>query len=241
MSFGNTRTFRKPVGVKPRYLVKMKPNKYGCLTYVLEGETQRMFRKLWPIHSNRRIAEWFGLSFSTIQRLAKAEGLKKNMHAVSKELGRDIKKTCEANGYYASLRGKRPSEACIEATRRLRAEGFHPMLKLKTEHPKRFARYMAQRGQHLHELRELEKKRIKWGLAQKTNMNVVVTPLSHQASVQKHAMIRDCNYFAVEDHPSWVCYDNETKRSAKRESTAVRHGLQVRPSDDYQCPSNNNQ
>lgn len=57
MSFGNTVTFRKPVGIAPRYPVKMVPNKCGCLTHVLEGETQRMFRKLWPIHSNRLISQ----------------------------------------------------------------------------------------------------------------------------------------------------------------------------------------
>lgn len=30
MSFGNTVTFRKPVGITPRYPVKMVPNKCGC-------------------------------------------------------------------------------------------------------------------------------------------------------------------------------------------------------------------
>ena len=236
MSFNNTRVFRKPVSITPRYPVKMVPNKYGCLTHVLEGETQRMFRKLWPIHSNRRIAEWFGLSFSTIQRLAKSEGLEKNMKAIRKELSRDVKKICEANGYYASLRGKRPSEACLEASRRKRAEGFHPYKRMKELSPRRYAKFIAERGAHIHELHEKEKKRLRWGLEQKTKLNVAVEPLPHRAAGQKHLMIKHNNYFAVSGHSSWVCYDNETRRSARREATAIRHGLQVRPADDYVEP-----
>ncbi len=241
MSFNNTRTFRKPVGIKPRYPVMTVPNRYGCLTYVLEGETQRMFRKLWPIHSNRRIAEWFGLSFSTIQRLAKSEGLKKNMKAIHKEHGRDVKRICETNGYYDSLRGKRPSEACLEATRRKRAEGFHPFKRLKEKHPRRYAKLVAERGAHLHELREKEKMRLRWGFEQKTKLRVSVEPLPHRASAQKHLMIKHCNYFAVEGHSSWVCYDNETRRSARREATAIKHGLQVRPAEDYVEPKATNE
>ena len=240
MSFNNTRVFRKPVGITPRYPVKMVPNKYGCLTHVLEGETQRMFRKLWPIHSNRRIAEWFGLSFSTIQRLAKREGLEKNMKAIRKELSRDVKKICEANGYYASLRGKRPSEACLEASRRKRAEGYHPCKRMKELSPRRYAKFIAERGAHIHELREKEKKRLRWGLEQKTKLNVAVEPLPHRAAGQKHLMIKHNNYFAVSGHSSWVCYDNETRRSARREATAIRHGLQVRPADDYIEPEQTN-
>lgn len=240
MSFNNTRVFRKPVGITPRYPVKMMPNKYGCLTHVLEGETQRMFRKLWPIHSNRRIAEWFGLSFSTIQRLAKSEGLEKNMKAIRKELSRDVKKICEANGYYASLRGKRPSEACLEASRRKRAEGFHPYKRMKELSSRRYAKFIAERGAHIHELREKEKKRLRWGLEQKTKLNVAVEPLPHRAAGQKHLMIKHNNYFAVPGHSSWVCYDNDTRRSARREATAIRHGLQVRPADDYVEPEQTN-
>ena len=240
MSFNNTRVFRKPVGITPRYPVKTVPNKYGCLTHVLEGETQRMFRKLWPIHSNRRIAEWFGLSFSTIQRLAKSEGLEKNMKAIRKELSRDVKKICEANGYYASLRGKRPSEACLEASRRKRAEGYHPYKRMKELSPRRYAKFIAERGAHIHELREKEKKRLRWGLEQKTKLNVAVKPLPHRAAGQKHLMIKHNNYFTVPGHSSWVCYDNDTRRSARREATAIRHGLQVRPADDYIEPEQTN-
>lgn len=243
MSFNNTRTFRKPVGIKPRYPVAMRPGKNNAMTLYLEGETLRMFRKLWPIHSNRRIAEWFGLSFSTIQRFAKEQGLKKNMTAIHKEHARDIKKTCEANGYYDSIRGRRPSEACMEASRRRweewRATGNHSFKILKERNPRKYAEVMKKRGSHIHELREQEKTRLRWGFEQKTKLRVTLHQASPRAASQKHLMIKECNYFADPDHSSWVLYDNETRRSARREATARKHGLKVFPSDDYVEPTNN--
>ncbi len=222
-----TRIFRKPTGIKPKYDVATVPNKQGVMKQVLEGETLRMFVKLFPIHSNRRIAQWFGLSFSTIQRFKRELKLEKNMDVVRREQARDIKKTCEANGYYDSLRGIRPSDACIEATKKLRATGFHPLKALKKKNPRKYQKLMKQRGEARRELIARERRRALYGLEQKTGIHVTLTPMSHTASSQKHSMIRFNNYFADPDHPTWLCYDSLTRRSPQREATAIRHGLRI--------------
>lgn len=116
------------------------------MEYYLEGELKEKFCKLFPIHSNRRLCTWFGLSFATLQRFRREFGLEKNMKAICKEHGRDIKKICEKNGYYESLRGRRPSEACLEATRKLRAEGFHPFKQLRKNNPRKYRKVMKARG-----------------------------------------------------------------------------------------------
>ncbi len=224
---GYAPTFRKPTGVKPKYPVAVKPNEHGIMKQVLEGETLRMFVKLFPIHSNRRIAEWFGLSFSTIQRFKRELGLEKKMEAIVREHVRDVKKICEQNGYYASLRGKAPCQAAIDATRKLRAEGFHPLKALKEQNPRKYKAAMRRRSETRKETVEKERVRILYGLEQKTALRVSLSPLSHTASSQKHAMIRDNNYFADPDHTAWVCYDSQTRRSARRENTAIRHGLRI--------------
>lgn len=41
------------------------------------------------------------------------------------------------------------------------------------------------------------------------------------------------NYFSVTEHPSWVCYDKDTRRSARSEATAQRYGLRVVAGDEY--------
>lgn len=229
---GYTRTFRKPVGIKPKYPVAMRPNAHGQLKHTLEGETLRMFVKLFPIHSNRRIAEWFGLSFATVQRFKRELGLTKNMKAIKREQARDIKKVCEANGYYASLRGKAPSEACREATRKMRAEGFHPLKALKEKNPRKYKKLMQSRSEARKKLLASERRRLLYGLKQKTGVIVSLAPLSSNASSQKHLMIKENNYFADPDHRSWICYDSETRRSARREATAIRHGLKVVEGED---------
>lgn len=119
MSFGNTKTPRKPTG-EAKYQIPMRatPESNGVKTYVLEGDLKKKFIKLFPKNSNRRMMEWFGISFSTLQRFKNELGLKKDMKAIRRQQIMDVKKTCEENGWYDSLRGKPTSEACREGTRR---------------------------------------------------------------------------------------------------------------------------
>ena len=227
-----TKTFLKPVGVTPRYPVTRIETKWGKEKYVLEGETLRMFEKLFPIHSNRRIAEWFGLSHTTLQRFKRELGLKKNIKAVKREQARDIKKICEANGYYDSLRGKAPSEACREAARKKRQEGFVPLLALKENNPRKYRKVLQKRSEARKALFAKERRRMLYGLERKTKLRVLLSPLSPSARSFKHSMIKRFNYFADDAHRNWICYDSTTRRNAKSEETAKKHGLQIVEGED---------
>ena len=176
---------------------------------------------------------WFGLSFSTLQRFKREFGLEKDMQAVRKQQAKDIKKICEKNGYYASIRGKAPSEACLEATRQLRASGFHPIKQIKATNPRKYKRLMRKKSEQRKELYRKEQLRAFYGLERKTKLRIPASPLSHSASSHKHAMIKSCNYFADPlGDPHIICYDSETQRSARREATAAKHGLKVVEADE---------
>ena len=233
MSFNNTKTPNKPIG-KAKWQVPMRPNaKSGMKEYYLEGELKERFCQLFPKNSNRRMMAWFGLSFSTLQRFKREFGLEKDMQAVRKQQAKDIKKICERNGYYASIRGKAPSEACLEATRQLRAAGFHPMKQLKANNPRKYKRLMRKKSEQRKELYRKEQLRAFYGLERKTNLRIPASPLSHSASAHTHAMIKACNYFADPlGDPHIICYDSETQRSARREATAAKHGLKVVEADE---------
>lgn len=225
MAFNNTKTPRKTDG-EAKYQLPMRVNpRHGKEEYYFTAELEAKFRRLYPIHSNRRIIAWFGISFSTTQKFKKMLGLKKNMKAIKKEQARDIKKICEKNGYYDSIRGRRPPEAAIEATKRMWAEGFHPMRALKEKNPRRYRKVCEKRGQARRELFRMEWLRMVYGLERKTKLRL--KKMSHAAASQKNSMITHNNYFADEEHPLWVCYDSETRRSPKREATAIRHGLKI--------------
>lgn len=233
MSFRNTKTPLKPT-TAAKWQVPMRPNaKSGVREYYLEGELKERFCKLFPKNSNRRMMAWFGISFSTLQRFKREFGLEKDMQTIRKQQAKDTKRICEKNGYYASLRGKAPSEACMEATRQLRAAGFHPMKQLKATNPRKYKRLMRKRSEQRKELYRKEQLRAFYGLERQTNLRIPAAPLSHSASSHKHAMIKSCNYFADPlGDPHIICYDSETQRSAQREATAAKYGLKVVEADE---------
>lgn len=196
MSFRNTKSPLKPT-TPPKWQVPMRPNpKSGMKEYYLEGELKERFCKLFPKNSNRRMMAWFGLSFSTLQRFKREFGLEKDMKSIIRQQAKDTKRICERNGYYASLRGKAPSEACMEATRQLFASGFQPMKQLKANNPRKYRQLMRKKSEQRKELYRKEQLHTFYGLERQTNLRIPAAPLSHGASAHKHAMIKCCNYFA---------------------------------------------
>lgn len=234
MSFNNTKTPIKPT-TPARWQVPMRqhPGMNGVMEYYLEGELKERFCKLFPKNSNRRMMEWFGISFATLHRFKRELGLEKDMHAIRKQLAKDVKKICEKNGYYDSIRGKAPSEACMEGTRRLRASGFHPMKQLKANNPRKYKRLLRKKSEQRKELWRKERLRQDYGLERKTNLHIPLNTLPHKASGQKYAMIKACNYFADPlGDPHVICYDSQTRRSARREATAEKYGLKLVEGED---------
>ena len=233
MSFRNTKTPLKPTKeAKWQVPMRQKP-KSGAMEYYLEGELKDRFCKLFPKNSNRRMMAWFGISFSTMQRFKRECGLEKDMKAIRKQQAKDTKKICERNGYYDSIRGKAPSEACMEATRQLRAAGFHPLKQLKANNPRKYKRLMRKKSEQRKELWRKEQLRAFYGLERQTHLRIPSSPLSHSASSHKHAMIKCGNYFADPlGDPHIICYDSDTQRSARREATAAKHGLKVVEADE---------
>ena len=233
MSFRNTKTPLKPT-TAAKWQVSMRPNaKSGAREYYLEGELKERFCKLFPKNSNRRMMTWFGISFSTLQRFKREFSLEKDMKSIIRQQAKDTKKICERNGYYASIRGKAPSEACMEATRQLRAAGFHPIKQLKANNPRKYKQLMRKKSEQRKELWRKERLRAFYGLERQTKLRIPSSPLSHSASSQKYAMIKACNYFADPlGDPHIICYDSETKRSARREATAAKYGLKIVEADE---------
>ena len=233
MSFRNTKTPLKPT-TAAKWQVPMRPNPInGVKEYYLEGELKERFCQLFPKNSNRRMMTWFGIGFSTLQRFKREFDLEKDMQAVRRQHAKDIKKICERNGYYASIRGKAPSEACMEAARQLRAAGFHPIKQLKANNPRKYKRLMQKKSEQRKELWRKERMRMVYGLERRTKLRLPLNSLTHAASACKYMMIRECNYFPDPDgDPRIICYDSQTRRSEKREATAIRHGFTIVEGED---------
>ena len=210
-----------------KWQVPKRRNKNGQPAYVLEGELRELFIKNFPIHSNRRIMQWFGLSHSTTQRFARGLGLKKDMTRIRKELARDIKQTCEKNGYYDSLRGRGMPENALIGLRKLYEGGFSAISRLKEKSPRKYKKFREKMAESHKDMWRKERLRAKYGLERKTKLNIPFHPMTHKQSSCKHYMIKKYNYFADPDDRHALCYDSQTRRSERSERTAIRHGLRI--------------
>lgn len=225
MSWPNTDAPKKPT-TEPKYTVgKIK----GKIT--LSPEQEELFRKLFPKTLNLKLMQLFGLSHATLHRMVRELGLTKNEKIIRHKQAMLAKRTCERNGYYDSIRGKKPSEACLEAFRRKRAAGFNPLLALKEKNPRKYKAAMKRRSEARKELFRKEELRQRYGLPRKTKLRMKT--VTHKMSSQKHLMIKRRDYYAIDGRPDWIGYDDQTRRSRQMEDTAKRHGLKVVQSEEY--------
>ena len=149
------------------------------------------------------------------------------MTRIRKELVRDIKRTCEKNGYYDSLRGKSLPENALIGLRKLYEGGFSAISRLKEKSPRKYKKYREKMSESHKDMWRKERLRAKYGLERKTKLNIPFHPMTHKQSSCKHYMIKKYNYFADPDDPHNVCYDSQTRRSERSERTAIRHGLRI--------------
>ena len=96
-----------------------QPLRHNSMGYVLTDEQRAWLCKWFPEEENSRLMKASGMSHSTLHRFAREFGLTKSPKGwkrIKKRQAAHIKRVCEKNGYYDSLRGKQPSEACRKAT-----------------------------------------------------------------------------------------------------------------------------
>lgn len=226
MSFPNTHTPTKAEIVgKPRYQVPTRLVR-GVKTYYLTPELEAHFRRLYPITINRDMMRLFGLSFVTMQRFKRQLGLTKNKKVIIRKQAEVCKKVCEENGWYDSLRGKAPGEACQEATRQLRASGFHPMKALKKKNPRKYRRILEKRSEARKAAMRRDRLLIDLGLTPHHNFVLPYDPYG-----KKRMTFRNCckqvGYIPgnarIQAERWTIYYDENTKRGAIRE----QHGIEL--------------
>lgn len=239
MSFRNTKTPRlAEIEGKARYQVPSRLVR-GVKTYYLTPELEARFRKLYPVTMNRDMMRFFGISHSTIQRFKRDIGLQKNMRTIRHKHAQVVKRICEENGYYDSLRGKQPSEACIEACRSKRASGFHPLTELKKKNPRKYRRVVQQLSEARKELVRKEKIRVEWGLGQDTKIHIPYDPYGRKRSIFKNTC-KAVGYIpgnAHEPAERWkIFYTPDTKRGRIRERNGEKLGFKFEPLSTMAAP-----
>lgn len=228
MSFRNTKTPTKAEIVgKPRYQVPTRLV-HGLTAFYLTPELEAHFVRLYPVTMNRDMMRIFGLSFSTLQRFKRQLGLQKKMKTIRHKQAQWAKEICEQNGYYDSLRGHAPSEACLEAARQMRASGFHPMKALKRKNRRKYNKCIERWSEARKELMRKERLRVDWGLGQHTNLHIPYDPYGKKRCAFKNCC-KQVGYIPGKAHnpnERWIIYYNEnTKRGKTREEHGAALGF----------------
>ena len=95
------------------------------------------------------------------------------MARIRKELVRDIKRTCEKNGYYDSLRGRGMPENALIGLRKLYEEGFSAISRLKEKSPRKYKKYLEKMSESHKDMWRKERLRAKYGLERKFCKNFI--------------------------------------------------------------------
>lgn len=228
MSFPNTHTpLRSEIVGKAKYQAPMHKVR-GIDAYYLTPELEANFVRLYPVTLNRDMMRLFGISFVTMQRFKRKLGLQKKMKTIRHKQAQIAKRICEQNGYYDSLRGKQPSEACREASRKLRATGWHPMDKVR-KNKKRYQRLMEQRSEKRRALLHREQIRVYNGFEQQTRLHIPYNPFSRRKASLRCNM-KKAGYIignARTDDRMNIYYTADTIRCLTREQHAIEMGFNL--------------
>ena len=233
MSFRNTHTPRlAEIEGKARYQLPMHKGRRGAMVYCLTPELEQHFRRLYPVTMNRDMMRIFGISHTTLERFKRQLGLQKKMPTIRHKQAQLTKRICEQNGYYDSLRGKQPSESCMEACKAKHASGFHPMKALRQQNPRKYLRILEQRSEARKELIHKERIRVDWGLEQRTNLHIPYDPYGRKRLIFRNTCKRK-GYIpgnAYEPAERWIIYYTpDTRRGSILERNGTALGFKFEP------------
>lgn len=222
-----------------------KTGKRGCgrvSTYVLTDEQREWLCKYFPEVENSRLMKMSGMSHSTLHRFARNLGLTKSeagLKGIKKRQAAHVKRVCEKNGYYDSLRGRPPSEAARCASVQMWEEirdgsREHPFMILRRTSPRKYKQMIEQKAASRKETVRKEMWRVNIGLPQKTRLKCIVlfkytrSQVAHRYNALKRGYIvmQDCSERSGERYN--IYYDEDTARSPVFEQNLMKDGFTIK-------------
>jgi hypothetical protein len=205
---------------------------------VVSEEQEAWFRKWFPEVENSRLMKASGLTHDTLHRLARARSLKKSakgLAGIKKRQATDIKKVCEKNGYYASMRGKAPCKACRDAWEEYRRSvRYKPAIAiLRDTNPRKFKKYLKRRSEIQKENWRKETRRLVLGMSRKSKLKVVSKPYTKSQLCRRNNCLK-FGYFLSTDHSEQggeryiIYYDDNTQRRERFEKNCIADGFTFR-------------
>lgn len=226
--------------VKRPYIRQGQQFVHRVTTIVLTAEQEDWLRAYFPMIENKRLMKLSGLSDGALHRFARELGLKKSeegMHAIKKRQAAHIKRLCEKNGYYESMRGRPAPEEILKANIKMWQEikegkREHPIAVMKREHPRKYRSWLKRKSEERKELARKERLRMKYGMSRKTKIKILSNPYTKTQAMHRCNALRR-GYFYAEDCSEGggyrydIYYDDNTQRSERFEKNLVEDGFKV--------------
>ncbi len=221
-----------------------KTGKAGCQrvkAWVLTDEQRAWLCKWFPEEENKVLMKASGMSCSALHRFARQFHLTKSakgIKRIKKRQATHIKRLCEKNGYYDSLRGRRPSEACRRGTAQMwqdirDGKREHPAHAMKRNNPRKYRRWMQRKSAERKETIRKEQLRMLYGLERKTKLKCIVmckytkrqTAHRHNALKRGYILMEDCSEQGGERYN--IYYDDDTQRTPLFERNLIKDGFKI--------------
>lgn len=219
-----------------------QPTRNNVKVWVLTEEQREWFVKWFPEVENSRLMAASGMSHTTLHRFARELHLTKSKAGMKRIKHRQTlhaKRTCEKNGYYDSLRGRQPSEACRQATAKMwqdirEGKREHPARIMRRENPRKYRKWMQRRSEERRETIRKEKQRVLYGMERKTRLRCIVMCKYTRSQIGHRYNALRRGYFVMEDCSEQsgerynIYYDHETKRSPIFERNLLKDGFHLK-------------
>ena len=221
-----------------------KTGKAGCQrvkAWVLTDEQKEWLCKWFPEEENSLLMKASGMSHSTLHRFAREFRLTKSpkgIKRIKKRQAAHVKRLCEKNGYYDSLRGKQPSEACRKASAQMWQEirdgkREHPARIMKRTNPRKYRKWQQRKSQERKETIRKEMRRALYGMERKTRLRCIVLckftkrQVCHRYNALRRGYIimQDCSEQSGERYN--IYYDDQTERTPIFERNLQKDGFNL--------------
>lgn len=217
---------------------------YGgkVMKWVLTEDQREWLCKYFPEVENNRLMKMSGMSHSTLHRMARELGLTKSengLRGIKKRQAAHVKRLCERNGYYDSLRGHRPSEESIRGTKQMWKEiragkRMTPYMILKQKSPRKYRQMLQRSAAERKETMRKDIWRLNVGLPPKTRLKCVVlfkytrSQVAHRYNALKRGYIvmADCSERSGERYN--IYYNKDTSRSPVFEQNLLNDGFTIK-------------
>ena len=203
----------------------------------LNDEQREWFIHWFPLKENAKVAAAMHVGQSTVSRMARDLHLTKSpegMKAIRHRQAKHIKRVCERNGYYDSLRGHKPSQACLDATARM----WQEIREGKRLSPSAAMTPAARRRRNekvRHTRRELvrkERRRILYGQQRQTNLVLTMcryttSQVNHRYNAQRRGYVLAEQSQEGSPYRYTIFYDQNTHRSEIFERHLIKDGFRI--------------